>query len=106
MNKKLLLTLVVSIFFNVVANAAVTVQQSTETEYLINSGYSELTAEEVHIIKNRVAGKACEPLYEKKSDTNKFVRFLKKTYAYLDPSQETDFKYHHDIKMYPTVTDL
>ena len=104
--KKNLLIMLFLLIACISVNAEVTVQQTTEAEYMINSGYSELTAEQVHVVKNRIAGNACEPLYEKKSDKNKFLRFLKRTYSYLDPSQEDDFKYHHDIKMYPAVTDL
>lgn len=84
--------------------AEVTVEQSTDAEYLINSGYSEAAAEEVLILKNRVNGQPCEPLYEKKC--NKTVTWLKRFYSYLDPMQDSEERYHHDIKQSPSYTDL
>lgn len=54
--------------------------------------------------KNRVAGEPCEPLYEQKH--NKFVRFMKGCYSYIDPAQDNIERYHHDIKMSPSHTDL
>lgn len=86
------------------AMAAVTPEQETSPEYMINHGYSEAAAEEVLIQKNRIQGKPCEPLYEKKN--NKVVRFLKNCYSYLDPAQDSEERYHHDIQMSPHYTDL
>ena len=48
-----------------------------DPENMINGGYSEVTAEQVLILKNRYDGKPCEPLYEKKYN-NKFVNFNKR----------------------------
>ncbi len=86
------------------ANAAITVEQTTNPEYLINSGYSEVTAEEVLILKNRAAGKPIEPLYEQKN--NKFVRFFRNIFGYIDPAQDTDERLHHDIHVSPSWKDL
>lgn len=86
------------------ANAGVTPEQLTEPEYMINGGYSETTAEEVFLIKNRVDGKPCEPLYDK--NQNRFVRACKKFYSYLDPAVDSEERYHHDIHMSPSISDL
>ncbi len=101
-NLLLVLALFTALCFQV--NAEMTVEQTTDPEYLINNGYSEVQAEEVLIMKNRAAGKPCEPLYEK--NNNKFVRFLKNCYSYLDPAADSEERYHHDVKMSPHYTDL
>ena len=104
--KKILrsLLLVLCTFVAIPAMAAVTVEESTDVEYLLNSGYSQLTAEDVFMQKNRVGGKAIEPLYEKSQ--NKFVNVCKKIYAYIDPSIDEPDRLHHDIKPSPSFTDL
>ena len=104
MRKNLLLILALFALVCVRANADVTPAQLTEAEYLINGGYSESAAEEVLILKNRANGKACEPLYEK--EHNKFVRFLKNFYSYVDPAQDSEERYHHDIHQSPSWHDL
>ena len=104
MRRNLLLVLALFSVLCISARADVTPQQLTDPEYMINGGYSEAAAEEVLIQKNRTAGKPCEPLYEQ--NNNKFVRFLKNCYSYLDPSQDSEQRYHHDIKQSPSWSDL
>ncbi len=101
-NLFLLLALFTALCINV--RAEVTPQQLTDPEYIINNGYSEATAEEVFLLKNRVSGQPCEPLYEKSQ--NKFVRACKRFYSYLDPAVDSEERLHHDIKMSPHYTDL
>jgi len=48
--------------FCIQANATVTVREATEPDYVINSGYSEATAEAVMIVKNRSKGQPAEPI--------------------------------------------
>ena len=84
--------------------AEVTIEQSTDAEYLINSGFSQATAEEVFMAKNRVNGKPIEPLYEKPQ--NKFARLYHKLYTYIDSGQEQYDRLHHDIRLSPHYTDL
>lgn len=105
MRKNLLLVLALFTLVCVRANADVTPAQITDPEYMINGGYSEATAEQVLIQKNRSDGKPCEPLYEKKYN-NKFVNFLRNSYSYLDPSIDNDDRYHHDIHQSPNWHDL
>ena len=102
--KKSLLLMVLSLMLSLSANATISVEEATEPEYLINSGYSEVAAEEVAIAKNRVMRKPAEPLYQKKQ--NKFVRAWRNFYGYLDPSVDTDERIHHDIHMSPSWRDL
>ena len=102
MKRSLLLVLALFMFGCVQVNAAVTVEQSTEPDYVINSGYSEATAEEIMLLKNRVNGKPAEPVYEKH---NKFVRFCRNVLGYIDPAQDTDERIHHDVHMSPNYRD-
>ena len=104
MRRNLLLVLALFTVLCVSVRAEVTPQELTDPEYMINGGFSEATAEEVFIQKNRTAGKPCEPLYEQ--NNNKFVRFLKNCYSYLDPTQDSEQRYHHDIKQSPSWSDL
>lgn len=104
MRRNLLLVLALFSVLCISARADVTPQQLTDPEYMINGGYSEAAAEEVLIQKNRNAGKPCEPLYEQSN--NKFVRFFKNCYSYIDPAQDSEQRYHHDIKQSPSWSDL
>ena len=97
--------LLLTAFFTIACmqvHSAITAEQLTEPDYVINNGYSEATAEEILLLKNRVNGKPAEPLYEKR---NKFVRFCRNIYGYLDPAQDTDERLHHDIHMSPNAKD-
>ena len=104
MRRNLLLAMVLTALVSIPVMAAVTVEESTDAEYLINSGYSQMAAEDVFISKNRVNGKPVEPLYEKSQ--NKFVKACKKFYAYLDPSIDEPDRIHHDVSPSPSFSDL
>ena len=102
--KRSLLLLAIVTFACVQVNAATSVGQMTEPDYVINNGYSEATAEEVMLVKSRVNGQPSEPLFEKRH--NKFVRFWRNLYGdLLDPAQDTDERIHHDIHMSPNFRD-
>lgn len=101
---KRILFLTLFAFVAVQVNAATTVEQLTEPDFVINNGYSEAMAEEVAISKSRVHGKPSEPLYEKKH--GRFIRFCRNVYGYLDPAQDTDERLHHNIHMSPNARDL
>ncbi len=102
MKRSLLVLALLSVCIS--TNAAVTVEQTTEPEYVINNGYSEKTAEEILIMKKRVEGKPAEPLYQK--NNSKGLRFWKNIYGYIDPASETTEFYHHDIHTSPSWKDL
>ena len=102
--KKIFILALLSVFY-VPAFASVTTTQMTDPEYVINSGYSQATAEEIVIEKNRKQGKFTEPLFNAKHNT-KFVNFLRNVYGYVDSSVDTDQRYHHDIHMSPSWKDL
>ena len=104
MKRNLLYFMILGVLITIPANSAVTVEETTDAEYLINSGYSQVVAEDVFIQKNRAKGKPVEPLYEKSQ--NKFVRACKKFYSYLDPGIENVDRIHHDIKISPSTSDL
>ena len=102
--KRNLLLLAVCTTFCLQANAGVSVEQTTDPEFIINSGYSEACAEEVLISKQRANGQPAEPLYDKKR--NKFVRFWRNLYGYIDPAWDTDERIHHNINQSPNWRDL
>ena len=104
MKRNLLSVLALLTFACVQANASVTPEQVTEPDYVINSGYSEATAQEILLMKNRVNGQPTEHVYGMKG--NKFVRFWRNVYSYLDPSVDNDERIHHDIHMSPSPRDL
>ena len=84
--------------------AEITLEETTDAEYLINAGYSQTIAEDVFMLKSRNLGKPIEPLYEKPD--NFVVRNWRKFFSYLDPAQESFDRLHHDIKQTPHFSDL
>lgn len=104
MRRNLFLVLVLFSALCISVKAEVTPAQLTDPEHVINNGYSEMTAEEVMICKQRANGEAVEPLYERKH--NKVVRFFKSFYSYIDPSVDGQEFYHHDIQSAPSYRDL
>ena len=104
MRRNLLLALVFSALISVPAMAAVTVEETTDAEYLLNSGYSQMTAEDVFMQKNRVNGKSVEPWDEKAQ--NKALNVCRKLYSYIDPSIDEPDRLHHDVSPSPSYSDL
>lgn len=104
MRRNLFLSIALLAFLSAPCMADVTVEQTTDAEYLINSGFSQAAAEDVFVQKSRATGQAIEPLYEKSS--NKLVRAWRKFYGYVDPAQDTFDRLHHDIKLAPDASDL
>jgi len=104
MKRNLLLAVVLSAFVTIPAMASMTVEQGTDAEYLINSGYSKSTAEEVFIEKNRVTGKPIEPLYQGKYDGIK--KGYKWFWGYFDPAIDRADRIHHDVQDSPSFADL
>ena len=104
MKRNLLFLLALMAVLSLPVRAEITVEELTDAEYLINSGFSQSLAEDVFVQRNRAMGKPIEPLYEKSQ--NVLVRAWKKFFAYVDPGQESVDKIHHDIKMAPSPSDL
>lgn len=104
MRKNLFLAIALFSALCISVRAEVTPAQLTDPEFVINNGYSEITAEEIMISKQRAAGESVEPLYEKKH--NKFVRFFQNCYSYIDPAVDGSSFYHHDIQHAPSAKDL
>ena len=101
----ILLSLLLSAVALIPASASVSVEQSTEPEYLINAGYSQMAAEDIFIMKNRANGKPIEPLYDR-NDNNVFVKSWKSFWGYIDPARDEADKIHHDIQPVPSYKDL
>ena len=104
MKRKLLFTAIIAAVAVFPAMAEVSVQEMTDAEYVINSGYSEQTAEDIFMQKNRVTGNPVEPLYTKKH--NKLVNFYKRVWGYFDSSIDEADRLHHDIEPSPSYKDL
>ena len=104
MKRNLFFAIALAALMTVPAGAAVTVEETTDAEYLINAGYSQIMAEDVFMQKSRALGKPIEPLYE--TSDNVLVRGWKKFFSYIDPAQENVDRIHHDIKLSPSATDL
>ena len=104
MKRNLFLSIALLAFLTAPSIAAVTVEQTTDAEYLINSGFSQAVAEDVFMQKTRDNGEAIEPLYEKSQ--NKFVKCWRKIYSYVDPAQDAVDRIHHDTKLAPHYSDL
>lgn len=104
MRREILLGIALFAFMVLPGFAAVTIEETTDAEYLLNTGYSELMAEDVFMSKNRANGKPIEPLYEKSQ--NRFIKTCRKIYSYIDPAQDNVDRLHHDVKPSPTWSDL
>ena len=104
MKRTLFLAIILSAFVTIPAMATMSVEQSTDAEYLINSGYSQATAEDVFMEKNRASGKPVEPLYTKKTDG--ITKVYKWIWSYFDPAIDRADRLHHDIQQSPSFADL
>lgn len=104
MKRFILLGALISMLAVLPSQSAINVQEQTEAEYLINSGYSQSVAEDVFMVKNRALGKPIEPLYDK--NQNCLVRLWKKFHSYVDPAVEREDRLHHDIRLSPSYSDL
>ena len=100
----ILFSLILSMVTAIPSIAAVTTEQSTDAEYIINQGYSTLMAEDVFMEKNRANGKEIETLYDK--DSNVLVRGWKAFWGYFDPALDSYDRIHHNIKPSPSFSDL
>ena len=88
-------------------NAAVTVDQAISKEYIKNNGYSEITSEAVTVAKNRAEGKEYyTPQEQRYNNSNKFCKFFRNFYNYLDPAADDYSYFHHNIKGAPAYSDL
>ena len=105
MKKLLLIAMLATI--PAVAQAAISVDQASSPEVLINNGFSKQTADIVSVGKARATGRAYYTDDEKAyKNQNAFVRFWRKLYVYTDPAAEDYSFYHHDTKTTPNYTDL
>lgn len=105
MKKLLLIAIAVSV--PVMAQAAISVDQTTNPAVLRNQGYTAQTADMVSVTKARSNGvEYYTPDEAKFRKQNKFVRFWRKLYVYADPAAEDYSYYHHDTDTTPSYTDL
>ena len=95
--KKLLLALTILVAISGYCIAKVTVEEVRSDEYMTNEGYSKATIQMVR----RESGEY------KPKPTNKYQKFGFRLWKYIDPAApEARDEARHDIKMYPTYSDL
>ena len=105
MKKLLLLSIMLSI--PMMANASIVVEDTTNEVVLRNQGFSKGLTKMVNASKARANSQEYYSDEELQyNNPNKFVRFWRKFYAYMDPAAETYSIYHHDIEETPSYTDL
>lgn len=107
MKTKLMLIAVLFAALQLQSGAAVTIDQTTSKDFLINSGYSEALSESVNLGKAWATGQEYYTDAEKNyKNSSGFARFWKKTYQYFDPAAEDFSFFHHNISPTPSVDDL
>jgi len=102
--RAIILSLFLSVMTVVPVSATVAVEQFTDPEFVVNQGYSQLTAEDVFMSKSRAAGKPIEPLYPQ--NQNALVRGWKAFWGYIDPAHDEVDRIHHNIKPSASFSDL
>lgn len=107
MKTKLLLIALLAVVVQLQSDAAVSVDVSTSPAYLQNHGISAQSAEMIQVNKARAVGaEYYTPSEQADANHNKFVRFWRNFYKYMDPAAD-DYSYeHHDTKPAPSYTDL
>ena len=105
--KKLLLITIIAAASQLGCFAAISVDQTTNAQFLRNQGFSAQTTDAVNVSKARAVG---QEYYTKDEEnfrnSNKFVRFFRKLYIYTDPASEDYSFYHHDTDTTPSYQDL
>lgn len=105
MRKFLLLSAVVLLSAGI-AKAEVTPDEYLDPSYIMNSGFSEMMAADAIIHQSRANGVPAMNIEEKAYHSKPFIKAVRKTFIYLDPALDDDYRYHHDIKMTPQYNDL
>lgn len=102
-----ILTLLLCLSSLQAANAYVTTEQTTDTSYLQNHGYSKELIRLVDLTKAQTNGKPFvynrnEPEYYQ----NKYVKFFRQVYMYADPGVDDQKFMQHDIQYSVRLDDL
>jgi hypothetical protein len=106
MNKKLLL-LTIMAFAAIPVFASVTVPQTTESEYVIDNGFSAVTAEMIQRGKaNALAVPYISDEEIRMEEMPALQRVLVKFQKYFDPAADSDQFMNHDIRKTPDINDL
>lgn len=104
---KILLLTSMMMLIPLCANSAVTVEQATSRDYVMNQGFSEDTYEIITVEKNRGVGREYYTASER-ADRNltPLGRFFRKFYSYADPAAQDFSFYHHNNDPAPVYSDL
>ena len=107
MNKKILLLTTLTLVFALPVRAELTTSDTSSGDYLLNSGYSELTAEMVERSKGYANGQPyITPSERDLQERSGWERFWVKVYRYFDPAADTDQFMNHNIRQTPSINDL
>lgn len=105
--KKRFLIIGLLILFALPSFAELTVEDTTNAEYMKNNGYSQAT---INATQKVVAQSNGEPLaepVENKLYTNPAVKFVRRVFMYIDPSlDDHSFVNDHEIHTSPRFDDL
>ena len=105
--KKLLLVMIVTAATQIQGFAAISVDQTTSPAVLQNKGFSAQTTDIVNVSKARANGlEYYTPDEEAYKKQNKFVRFWRKLYVYIDSAAEDYSFYHYNTNTTPTYQEL
>ena len=105
MRKILLLSAVVLLSAGIV-RAEVTPDETLDPNYMMNNGFSETLASDVIIQQARSAGVPASDIQDKAYYNKPFIKAIRNVFIYLDPALEDNFRFHHDVKLTPSVHDL
>lgn len=107
MKTRLLLIAALAIIVQLQSSAAISVDQTTNPQYLKNTGYSDALSSDVSVVKARGLG---QEYYTQDEVTYKnmtpVAKFLRKFYVYTDPAAEDYSFTHHDTTTVPKYTDF
>lgn len=104
--KKIFMLSIVGLLSAGIANAAVTPDEMLDPSYVMNNGYSEMTAADIIIQQSRYSGVPAPNIEDKAYYHKPFIKAVRNAFIYLDPALEDNGRYHDDIKLTPTVHDL
>lgn len=105
--RKSFLILILTAFVSIPAFAELTIEDTTNPEYLKNNGFSSAFTITVDKVKAQANGEPLTEPVEKEEYNEPFKKFVRRVFMYLDPSlDDHSFMNDHDIHTSPSIHDL
>lgn len=99
--------LALALMFTIVPAFALTVSETTSTDYMRANGYSYATIDAVQASKAAVNGEQYVSFDEQKyGNCNAFVKWVRKFFTYFDPALVAEPVLKHDTKLTPSINDI